>query len=171
MDYVEDKVLRKMPRDWDDANLPYIRFDGSTPGQERDAGCDRFKNNDNCRVALVSVTAGGVGIDFSRGSVVIFVELPLAHLVEQAEDRVHRQGVADPVTVYYLVARGAGEWHDRKRLESIDVSLDTTRRALGDHDAADARGLDVRNRKSARGAGPGGESPGGESPADDDDDD
>ena len=53
----------------------------------------------------------------------IFVELPLAHLVEQAEDRVHRQGVADPVTVYYLVARGAGEWHDRKRLESIDVSL------------------------------------------------
>ena len=171
MDYVEDKVLRKMPRDWDDANLPYIRFDGSTPGQERDAGCDRFKNDDNCRVALVSVTAGGVGIDFSRGSVVIFVELPLAHLVEQAEDRVHRQGVADPVTVYYLVARGAGEWHDRKRLESIDVSLDTTRRALGDHDAADARGLDVRNRKSARGAGPGGESPGGESPADDDDDD
>ena len=166
MDYVEDKVLRKMPRDWDDANLPYIRFDGSTPGQERDAGCDRFKNDDNCRVALVSVTAGGVGIDFSRGSVVIFVELPLAHLVEQAEDRVHRQGVADPVTVYYLVARGAGEWHDRKRLESIDVSLDTTRRALGDHDAADARGLDVRNRKSARGAGPR-----GESPADDDDDD
>ena len=171
MDYVEDKVLRKMPRDWDDANLPYIRFDGSTPGQERDAGCDRFKNDDNCRVALVSVTAGGVGIDFSRGSVVIFVELPLAHLVEQAEDRVHRQGVADPVTVYYLVARGAGEWHDRKRLESIDVSLDTTRRALGDHDAADARGLDVRNRKSARGAGPGGESPAGESPSDDDDDD
>lgn len=167
MDYVEDKVLRKMPRDWDDPNPPYIRFDGSTLGQERDAGCDRFRNDDNCRVALVSVTAGGVGIDFSRGSVVIFVELPLAHLVEQAEDRVHRQGVADPVTVYYLVARGAGEWHDRKRLESIDVSLDTTRRALGDHDAADARGLDVRHRKSARtGAGPR-----GESPADDDDND
>lgn len=156
MDYVEDKVLRQMPRDWgDEKRLPYIRFDGGTSGEERDVGMELFRNDDNCRVALVSVTAGGVGIDFSRGSVVIFVELPLAHLVEQAEDRVHRQGVTDPVTVYYLVARGAGEWHDRKRLESIDVSLDTTRRALGDHDAADARGLDVRNRKSAKAEGDG----------------
>jgi len=53
---------------------------------------------------LVSVTAGGVGIDLSASSSVVFVELPPdASLVEQAEDRVHRQGLKNAVNVYFLL--------------------------------------------------------------------
>ena len=56
------------------------------------------------QVALVSVTAGGMGLDLSVASVAVFVELPpdVAWL-RQAEDRLHRRGQRNAsVNVYYL---------------------------------------------------------------------
>lgn len=70
-----------------------VRIDGSTDSRDRFEGCQRFNHTENHRFALISVTAGGVGIDLSQAAVVVFAELPTeAGLVQQAEARAHRRG-------------------------------------------------------------------------------
>ena len=49
----------------------------------------------------------GTGLDFSAASSVVFAELPSeVAVVQQAEDRAHRQGQQLPVNVYFLLGRG-----------------------------------------------------------------
>lgn len=56
--------------------VAYIRIDGSTLGHDRQTAVLDFKHRDEIRVAIVGVTAGGVGLDFSAAQTVVFVELP-----------------------------------------------------------------------------------------------
>jgi hypothetical protein len=76
------------------ATAPYVRVDGSTDLRGRQDAVNRFRNDQHVRAALISVTAGGTGLDFSAADAVVFAELPLAAAdLEQAEARVHRRGV------------------------------------------------------------------------------
>ena len=54
----------------------YIRIDGDCPPAERLEAVRRFSIDPEVRVALLSVTAAGVGLDFSAADVVVFAELP-----------------------------------------------------------------------------------------------
>ena len=58
----------------------------------------------------------GTGLDFSAASCVVFAELPgEVAVVQQAEDRAHRQGQQLPVNVYFLLARGTTDDRRCKR--------------------------------------------------------
>lgn len=59
-----------------DCHVAYIRIDGSTLGHDRQLAVQDFKFKEEIRVAIVGVTAGGVGLDFSAAQTVVFVELP-----------------------------------------------------------------------------------------------
>lgn len=52
--------------------VPFVRIDGASDGEERRAAAARFRADPAVRVALLSVTAAGVGLDFSCASVVVF---------------------------------------------------------------------------------------------------
>ena len=120
----------------------YIRIDGASSSEERTEAVDRFHADPRCRAALVSVTAGGVGLDLSCASIVVFAELPPdAALVEQAEDRVHRRGQLGSVNVYFLVGHGPGARADEWRWAAIERSLDRVRQAMNAEKAVDAKGL------------------------------
>ena len=121
----------------------FVRLEGATPPAERGEAVDRFRDDPGCRVALVSVTAGGVGVDLSASSSVVFAELPPdASMVEQAEDRVHRRGVKNAVNVYFLLAHGgAAGGVEERRWASIERQLNRVRRAVNGEDAVDERGL------------------------------
>ena len=138
----ESRARRRVP--------PYVRIDGDTPPSERGEAVDRFRRRPSCRVALVSITAGCVGIDLSAAGTVIFAELPAcAADCEQAEDRAHRNGVRNPVNVYYLVARGPGATADERRWANIEAQLNKLRRAVDGEDLADERGLRPTRTRSA----------------------
>ena len=121
----------------------FVRLEGATPAAERGEAVDRFRDDPGCRVALVSVTAGGVGVDLSASSSVVFVELPPdASMVEQAEDRVHRRGVRNAVNVYFLLAHGGAAGRvEQRRWFTIERQLNRVRRAVDGDDAVDERGL------------------------------
>jgi superfamily II DNA or RNA helicase len=108
-------------------------LDGSTPAAARKREIDAFQAGD-ADVFLISLKAGGVGLNLTAADYVIHLDPwwnPAAE--DQASDRSHRLGQTRPVTVYRLVARDTVEdrivaLHHRKRelalgiLEGADAS-------------------------------------------------
>jgi len=85
----------------------YVRVDGQTPFLRREAAVARFQDDPDVRIALLSITACGVGLSFTAASTVVFGELiSSSGRMEQAEDRVHRVGQRRSVDIHYLVAPG-----------------------------------------------------------------
>ena len=83
-----------------------IRIDGKTAPSQRQSLCHAFQTRESIRVALLSITAASTGLTLTAASTVVFAELfwnPGVML--QAEDRAHRIGQKDCVSVHYLLAR------------------------------------------------------------------
>jgi SWI/SNF-related matrix-associated actin-dependent regulator of chromatin subfamily A-like protein 1 len=105
-----------------------IKIDGTTAQQLRQGFCTDFQTDPAVRVAVLSITAAGVGLTLTAASMVVFAELyfnPGSLL--QAEDRAHRIGQRDCVMVKYLLARGTidDEMWDmvHKKLKVVGRSL------------------------------------------------
>jgi len=86
----------------------YASIRGSTV--DRASQLKRFKNSPDCEVFLASLTASGLGIDLSSGSVVIHYDRWWnAARENQATDRVHRIGQTRGVQVFKLVTKNSFE--------------------------------------------------------------
>ncbi|RKO82752.1 P-loop containing nucleoside triphosphate hydrolase protein, partial [Blyttiomyces helicus] len=85
----------------------FIRIDGSTPQLHRQGLCDKFQTDSKCRVAVLGITAAGVGLTLHAADLVVFAELfwNPAQLL-QGEDRAHRIGRKDSVDIKYITASG-----------------------------------------------------------------
>jgi SWI/SNF-related matrix-associated actin-dependent regulator 1 of chromatin subfamily A len=84
-----------------------IRIDGKTRPGQRPERVARFQQEDSVRVALLSITAAGTGLTLTAAQTVVFAEMYwVPGQMQQAEDRAHRIGQRDCVTVQYLVAKG-----------------------------------------------------------------
>jgi superfamily II DNA or RNA helicase len=98
----------------------YEYLDGSTPAKERGARVKAFQSGD-APLFLISLKAGGVGLNLTAASTVIHLDPWWNPAVEdQASDRAHRLGQQQPVTIYRLVSMGTIEeqmlsLHARKR--------------------------------------------------------
>ena len=55
--------------------INHIRIDGSTPSIDRQEACNEFQTKDDCRVALLSITACSTGLNLTAASTVVFAEL------------------------------------------------------------------------------------------------
>ena len=88
--------------------IKYMRIDGSTPHHERQLNTKKFQTNPDCRVAIIGMLAGGVGITLTEASHVFFAELHWTPgIILQAEDRAHRIGQKNNVVINYLVAKNS----------------------------------------------------------------
>ncbi|WP_313168164.1 DEAD/DEAH box helicase [Massilia oculi] len=93
----------------DAQGIAYQYLDGSTPIQERKRRVDAFQAGEG-DLFLISLKAGGVGINLTAADYVIHMDPWWNPAVEdQASDRAHRMGQQRPVTIYRLVARGTIE--------------------------------------------------------------
>lgn len=109
--------------------LGLIRIDGNTPQGDRQMLCKQFQaDDDKKRVALLSITAAGVGLTLTKASIVLFAELywnPGSLL--QAEDRAHRIGQRNSILVNYLLAKKTLDesmWRSvRRKLTVVGQSL------------------------------------------------
>jgi len=85
----------------------HIRIDGRTPTACRLELVERYQNNEDVRVALLSITACGQGLTLTAGHTVVFAEMYwVPGQMLQAEDRAHRIGQKSHVEVHYCIAEG-----------------------------------------------------------------
>ncbi|KAI4496168.1 hypothetical protein M0802_008035 [Mischocyttarus mexicanus] len=86
--------------------IRYIRIDGTVNPTKRAQAVDNFQSDDNCLVAILSITAANAGITLTAARLVVFAELFWnPGILFQAEDRVHRIGQNKSVTIQYLVVK------------------------------------------------------------------
>lgn len=102
------QMLKLIERELKRAKIPYAYLDGSTVN--RQARVDAFQTDDDIKVFLISLKAGGVGLNLTAADYVIHVDPWWNPAVEmQATDRAHRIGQDKPVFVYKLMMRDSVE--------------------------------------------------------------
>ncbi|KAJ6605336.1 P-loop containing nucleoside triphosphate hydrolase protein [Mycena vulgaris] len=90
--------------------VSYARYDGRMGPSERAAALDQIRNDKKCTVLLLSIMAGGTGLDIPACNHVVLIE-PWwnPYVEEQAISRVHRIGQVREVRVYRLLVKDSIE--------------------------------------------------------------
>ncbi|MGL5314091.1 MAG: DEAD/DEAH box helicase, partial [Peptostreptococcaceae bacterium] len=117
-------VLKTIGKELDKNNIKYSYLDGKTNASDRVKLVEEFNNNDD-KVFLISLKAGGTGLNLTSASVVIHFDPWWNPAVEdQASDRAHRIGQKKVVNVIKLVAKDT--------IEERVINLQETKRELID---------------------------------------
>ena len=108
--------------------IPFCYLDG--PTKQRQEVVDRFQSDSAIPVFLISLKAGGVGLNLSAADTVIHFDPWWNPAVEaQATDRAHRIGQTRVVTAYKLITRDTVEEKilklQEKKRAAIDAAIDS----------------------------------------------
>ena len=111
----------------EDASISFCRLDGST--SNRQEVVDRFQNDERIPLFLISLKAGGVGLNLTAADTVIHFDPWWNPAVEaQATDRAHRIGQQRVVTSIKLIARDTVEERvlrmQEKKRQLLEGALD-----------------------------------------------
>ena len=83
---------------------------GGTSLKDRNTFEERFEADDQCKMALVGIMAGGTGLTLTRANHLVFLDQWWnPSVMAQAAARIHRIGQKRTCTVTYLLARGTIE--------------------------------------------------------------
>ena len=136
-------VLKNIAKKLDHENIYYSYLDGSIASEKRIELIDEF-NNGNNSVFLISLKAGGTGLNLTSADIVIHFDPWWNPAVEdQATDRAHRFGQKNIVEVIKLISKNTieekiVELQDEKRKlieKIIDNSMDASSiNSLSDED-------------------------------------
>ena len=116
-------LLGLLRAELDEQGLSYCYLDGSTPQKQRQAEVDRYNNSADIPVFLISLKAGGTGLNLTGADTVVHFDPWWTPAVEaQATDRAHRIGQKRVVTSYKLICTGT--------VEEKVLHMQATKRAL-----------------------------------------
>jgi len=110
--------------------IKFEYFDGSTSAQERERAIQSFQTDDSCRVFLISLKAGGVGLNLTAADYVYIVDPWWNPAVEQqAIDRTHRIGQTKNIFAYRMICKDTIEdkilqLQEKKRILAKDLIAD-----------------------------------------------
>lgn len=128
----------------DEAGISWCRLDGST--KDRGAMVERFQSDASISVFLISLKAGGAGLNLTGADTVIHFDPWWNPAVEaQATDRAHRIGQEKVVTSIKLIARDTVEqrvleMQAKKRILSTELLEPASVAGLSVQDAQDLIG-------------------------------
>jgi SNF2 family DNA or RNA helicase len=92
--------------------MKYVRLDGSLTQTKRAKLITTFNTDPSIRIFLITIAAGGVGLNLTAASNVFVMEPQYNPGVEQqAVDRVHRIGQTRETHIYHLVMENSIEKH------------------------------------------------------------
>lgn len=117
------------------------RIDGSTSHQQRIQNLDRFNNDPSCRIMVISLGAGGVGLNLQIANYVLLLDLWWnTALEQQALDRVNRYGQKRPVEMYTYFSSGS--------IEEKVLAVQQHKSTVGSFALRDTTALSMNNKNS-----------------------
>ena len=117
-------MLELLEQDLKRQNIKYYKITGATPKEKRVEMVTAF-NKDDTPVFLISLKAGGTGLNLTGADVVIHYDPWWNQAVQnQATDRAHRIGQTKVVSVYKLIAK--------ETIEEKIVKMQESKRDLAD---------------------------------------
>jgi superfamily II DNA or RNA helicase len=121
--------LALVRKELDQSGITYEYLDGKT--RDRKEKVERFQNDADCRLFLISLKAGGQGLNLTAADYVFILDPWWNPAVEaQAVDRAHRIGQSNPVFAYRLIAKDTVEEKilqlqgEKRKLAEAIVSAD-----------------------------------------------
>ncbi len=103
-------VLKNISKCLSANKIEHFYLDGSTSAGKRLELVEEFNNNDEIKVFLISLKAGGTGLNLTSADIVIHFDPWWNPAVEdQATDRAHRIGQKNVVQVFKLISEGTVE--------------------------------------------------------------
>jgi len=138
------KLLAYVRRHLDGQQIEYAYLDGKT--RDRAAVVEQFQTDPNTNLFLISLKAGGLGLNLTAAGYVFLLDPWWNPAVEaQAIDRAHRIGQTQPVFAYRLIARDTVEEKildlQRSKRKLADAILEADGTPLRDLSADDLRML------------------------------
>ncbi|MGL6107160.1 SNF2 helicase associated domain-containing protein [Romboutsia sp.] len=141
-------VLKNIGKELSKNNISYSYIDGQTPPKNRIDLVNKFNETDEDKVFLISLKAGGTGLNLTSADIVIHFDPWWNPSVEnQASDRAHRYGQKNVVEVIKLIAKGTIEEKIIKLQENKnelieefingDLSNSSLLKSLSDNDIID----------------------------------
>ncbi|CAD6573847.1 MAG: hypothetical protein CYPHOPRED_005227 [Cyphobasidiales sp. Tagirdzhanova-0007] len=130
--------------------IPHLRFQGDMSRSERDEAVKKFNKSPKYKCLLMSLKAGGVGLNLTGGNRVILLDLAWSPAVEgQAVDRLHRLGQTKEVFVKVI----------RDSVEDRILLLQANKQMLADAALGEGKGvklakLGIKELKMLFGLGP-----------------
>ncbi|KAK4138124.1 hypothetical protein BT67DRAFT_369919 [Trichocladium antarcticum] len=111
------------------SGMHFVRLDGSIPQKARAAVLSEFKESKKFTILLISLRAGGVGLNLTSAKTVFMMDPWWSFAIEaQAIDRVHRMGQDDEVKVYRFIVKDSVEQRmlkiqDRKKFIATSLGM------------------------------------------------
>ena len=126
-------MLAELRRELESSGIRYCYLDGST--KDRLGECRRFNRSPEIPVFLISLMAGGTGLNLTGADMVMHYDPWWNPAVEdQATDRAHRIGQKKTVYVMKMIASGTIEEKvlalQRRKQAIISATVDTTDAAV-----------------------------------------
>ncbi|MFM2385497.1 MAG: hypothetical protein RL660_254 [Bacteroidota bacterium] len=93
-----------------EAGIQHEYFDGSYSSKQREDAINNFQNNNDCRAFLISLKAGGTGLNLTAADYVYIMDPWWNPAVEQqAIDRTHRIGQTKNIFAYRFICKDTVE--------------------------------------------------------------
>ncbi len=118
-------ILEEVIREEFQMEAPFLY--GKLNRKQRDEMVDRFQNDQDCRVMILSLKAGGVGLNLTAANHVVHYDLWWNPAVEnQATDRAFRIGQKKDVNIHRFITKGTFEEKINSMLEQKQELADLT---------------------------------------------
>ena len=132
----------------EDNKIAFVRLDGKMSRKNRNAALEAFRDDPKVRVILISINAGGLGLNLTSGSRVYVMEPQFNPAAEaQAVDRVHRLGQTREVVINHYIMENSFEEKmlelQRRKQDLAELSM--SRGKLDKTEAAKKRLDDLRS--------------------------
>lgn len=102
-----------------------VKITGEYTAEARQRAVEEFQNNDRCKVIIGTIGAMGTGLTLTAGTVEIFMDEPWNRAnKEQAEDRCHRVGTTENITIYTLLCKNTIDERINELVEKKGVMAD-----------------------------------------------
>ncbi len=140
------KQLAIFKRLFEEENTPFCYIDGKCSSKKRQQEVDRFQKDKSADVFLISLRAGGVGLNLTEADYVFIVDPWWNPAVErQATDRSHRIGQTKNVFNYKFITRGTVEEKiltlQKKKLQLAETLITTENSFLSNINSDDLENI------------------------------